>query len=633
MNDKNIKNNTSGFTGLDSDTTKLLRVNASDKIPDFADLFKNEQKKEDKNNTNNFADLDSDIAELLRVNTSNKIPDFVDLFENEQKKEGKVKNNNFADLDSDIAELLGVNASDEIPDFADLFENKHTEEYESETTESENTAFLKEQFTTITKFEEAPKPFFADKEFYKIILKGEGAIAQKIHAILSDFLETKSQKNRTIYREKLIVAYWELASSIAGKIDPSLPMPKRLLLRYGILLPTLLTKEQQLVLSTIIMENDTNESVYYADEWLDKIATGEISPSAVDETKKIKNKQEQNPNVALEKEQGHRDSILGFMKNKAAAIHDIENIFSSKITKIKEHSIMQQYENLPDSYSSEQKIILTEFQELAKKALKYDKEYSLAIENLEEVIKKVETLNQKAHANEEISLIETQTIIEEFITLKQMVKMSAGRTGNYFPILVKQYMRSNIKDIATRENIISIMSEVEQIDPDLFKRTFKNQTNRIVPNILILPGYGEYGVCWEPFEKFQRATGKGRLAIPLYPKDVKTAVIYALGDLRWQIAKETVSYYWMEEGITGWYYQWFTSKKMRGDVKEYFLSDYYLWIAKESHGMQKLDNEVRGIFWRNIPFPQNIKDHLKNRGFVYSELYKKDINISLSDGY
>jgi hypothetical protein len=49
--------------------------------------------------------------------------------------------------------------------------------------------------------------------------------------------------------------------------------------------------------------------------------------------------------------------------------------------------------------------------------------------------------------------------------------------------------------------------------------------------------------------------------------------------------------------------------------------------------MQKLEREVRGIFWRMMPFPQAIKDNLKNRGFVYDELYKKDVNISMSDGY
>ena len=92
-------------------------------------------------------------------------------------------------------------------------------------------------------------------------------------------------------------------------------------------------------------------------------------------------------------------------------------------------------------------------------------------------------------------------------------------------------------------------------------------------------------------------------------------------------------HYWMEEGFTGRYYQWFEKNKMKGDVKDAFIKDYVLWITKESEGTQKLDKEIRGVFWRMLPFPQDVKDKLKNRGFVYTDLYKKDINISKSDGY
>ena len=95
----------------------------------------------------------------------------------------------------------------------------------------------------------------------------------------------------------------------------------------------------------------------------------------------------------------------------------------------------------------------------------------------------------------------------------------------------------------------------------------------------------------------------------------------------------TAMHYWMEEGFTGNYYQWFQKKKLKGDVKDYFIRDYILWITKESEGTQKLDKEVRGVFWRMLPFPQEVKDKLRNRGFVYNELYKKDSNIARSDGY
>jgi hypothetical protein len=34
-----------------------------------------------------------------------------------------------------------------------------------------------------------------------------------------------------------------------------------------------------------------------------------------------------------------------------------------------------------------------------------------------------------------------------------------------------------------------------------------------------------------------------------------------------------------------------------------------------------------------MPFPQELKDDLRNRGYVYNELYKKDQNRAMSDGY
>ncbi|OQY37912.1 MAG: hypothetical protein B6229_07195 [Spirochaetaceae bacterium 4572_7] len=177
------------------------------------------------------------------------------------------------------------------------------------------------------------------------------------------------------------------------------------------------------------------------------------------------------------------------------------------------------------------------------------------------------------------------------------------------------------------------MKYIEGIDPGVFRRTHRRVTHRIVPHVIIIPCYGDKGVCWEPFEKFNRATSRGRVAVPLYPKNLKLAVITAMAELRWEVAKAKAQYYWMEEGITGRYFQWFEGAKLRGDVKMRFIDDYILWITKESEGTQKLDKDVRGIFWRNLPFPKKLREHLRNRGFVYSELYKKDSNRELSDGY
>ena len=107
----------------------------------------------------------------------------------------------------------------------------------------------------------------------------------------------------------------------------------------------------------------------------------------------------------------------------------------------------------------------------------------------------------------------------------------------------------------------------------------------------------------------------------------------AVADLRWQVAKEKASYYWMEEGLTGQYYQYIENQKLKGDLKSYFISDYVLCLTKEVNGVQRMDKELRAIFWRFVPFNQQKKDELKKRSVVYQELYQRDINRSMSDGY
>jgi hypothetical protein len=262
-----------------------------------------------------------------------------------------------------------------------------------------------------------------------------------------------------------------------------------------------------------------------------------------------------------------------------------------------------------------------------------DKEVNNLYYDLEKAEKKLDDAETKLGRLGPEQAVNNKVLETEFNTVRQMVKMCVGRQGNHFPILMKQFFRPMLREISTRENVIMQMGMVENLDIGIFQRTFKRQTSRIVPHVVLVPCYGDRGICWEPFERFNRATSRGRIAIPIFSKDIKVAVISALADLRWQVAKEKAQHYWMEEGLTGRYYQWFEDKKKRGDVKESFIQDYVLWITKESEGTQKLEKEVRGIFWRNIPFPQQIKDVLRNRGYVYNELYKKDQNIARSDGY
>ncbi|MDT8297452.1 MAG: hypothetical protein RQ801_04055, partial [Spirochaetaceae bacterium] len=276
---------------------------------------------------------------------------------------------------------------------------------------------------------------------------------------------------------------------------------------------------------------------------------------------------------------------------------------------------------------------LNRINELLRKLSKLDKDLSLNIQKYGDADKELGKIGDKIQSMGGLSKADRGAMETELDNVRQIAKMCVGRQGNHLPFLMKNFFFPNMDLIGTRENVIRAMDQVEQVDPGVFRRTFRQKTNRIVPHTIIVPCYGEKGVCWEPFERFNRSTSRGRIGIPMFPKNLKMAVIYALGDLRWNVAKERAAHYWMEEGLTGHYYQWFSSKKMRGDVRHRFLEDYILWITKEVDGVQKLEKEVRSVFWRYMPFTQPVKDSLRNRGFVYDELYKKDMNRAASDGY
>lgn len=534
------------------------------------------------------------------------------------------------EMDPEIAELIGVDEEHEgTPAFTSLFSDDAAEVLPA----SEPESTVSETFAKITLFEGKPSPLFQDKNYYKIAVGGEGENTQKTHKLLTDFLGAQDPKDKSILRGKLIAAFWNLAEGIAAKIRGPMPMPKTLTIRYGCLLPTLISEEQRDVLSRIVFENATGEPFYYLDEWLKLVAAGQISTSASDETRPSQRTEGQKVVSQLEKAKGLREVSYGLVRNKLAEIETAEAALREKVSVIAAHDRRAEFDGMAAEYNTTQKTALGEILNIIRTLSTLDRDLVRFYHDLENATHELHDVQEKSAGVADARTVDDQAAVKEFNVVRQMTKMCVGRQGNHFPILMKQYFRPVLTEIGTRENVIAQMAAVEAVDPGLFKRTFKGQTNRIVPYVILLPCYGDQGICWEPFERFNKATSRGRVAIPLFPKDLKTAIITALADLRWQVEKERAQHYWMEEGLTGNYYQWYSEHKLKGDVKEFFIQDYLLWITKESEGMQKLDRDVRSIFWRYIPFPDELKEKLKNRGFVYTELIKKDKNRAMSDGY
>jgi hypothetical protein len=536
--------------------------------------------------------------------------------------------------EDDPAEALleSVEDSDGVPDFQDLFDDAGGESHEESGSTAEPSAQSR-GFNVPQKLEEAPKPYFADKKYYKQVLTGEGEISKRVHSLLSDFLNAQDSQDRGMYRSKLIPAVWELNASIAAKITQNPPQPKVLMLRFGVLLPTLISKDERDALSRVVHENKTGEPIHYVDEWLVIVAKGRINTSAVDETKTSQKRSPDKTFALIEKARGKYEAQLNVVKTRAMEMEGEEETLKEGIEILVNHDRMDDFEGVIAPFTDAQRSSLTDINNSIRRLTTLNKDLSRQVSELETAKEHLEQLQEREDEMDEANAVDTKMVVNELNTIRQMAKLCVGRQGNHFPVLMKQYLRGSLQEFGSRERIIKVLADVEYLDPSIFLRTYKQQTNRIVPYVILIPSYGDQGICWEPFERYNRSTSRGRLAIPMYAKDLRVAVIAALGDLRWQIAKEKAQHYWMEEGLTGWYYQWFSDRKMKGDVKDAFVQDYILWLTKECEGTQKLEREVRDIFWRYVPFPQDVKDKLKNRGFVYNELYKKDQNRAMSDGY
>ncbi|MCL2127353.1 MAG: hypothetical protein FWH38_03785, partial [Treponema sp.] len=380
-------------------------------------------------------------------------------------------------------------------------------------------------------------------------------------------------------------------------------------------------------------ENELNQPIYYLDEWFKAVGTGVIRASTTDEVKVARNNNQVKLQQLLEKAAGKFDGSRTMLKAKAHDRRDMERSLRDRINIITEQVPLDSFDEVSACYTDSQKRSFGEIQEILKGLLKCNNELGSLIKEYYQAEADMHTLQDKVGDEESSDVLDIHAIDSEFDTVRQAAKMTVGRQGNHFPVLTSEYFHCGPNDVGYRENIIGMFAKIESIDSEAFCRTYRNQLNRIVPYVVLIPTYGDTGICWEPFDKHNRATSRGRIFIPMYPKNLYIAVLSAIADLRWQVAKEKASYYWMEEGLTGNYYQWFAAQKLKGDVKEYFVQDYILWMTKEAEGIQKLDKEIRGAFWRHMPFTKEVKEKLRNRSFVYQELYQRDLNRAMSDGY
>ena len=473
------------------------------------------------------------------------------------------------ELDPDIAAILSSAENYTNQSALELSFSKNSEPMDDEQSSKKksihNVDLSVKEFAPITKFtNDTPSDVFNDTKYYKIALTGENQSAQRVHQVLSKYLTCQDPKDRAVYRQQIVTAYWELLRGMVGKMNnPNVPMPKRMLVRFGVLLPSLFKQESKEFFSKIFVENIEREPILYVDEWFNEIASGRMGNSATDEKRQTKTVN-MTPDQAASAEQIR---LMQLQSKNSGKLQSAENLLSikenersmleaelkNKVDDLCDHQTILGLEPHRQGYSEMQRRSLSDITALLHRLSKNDKELSKVFEEFKESKETFNSLENKINANGTTvaATNDTEAVKIEFETVRQMAKMTIGRRGNQFPIFTREFYHCTERGTGSRENVIDVLRWVESLDPGAFQRIHKNIPNRIVPYVLLVPTYGDRGFCWEPFDRYNRVTSRGRIVVPMYPKDLKIAVLTAVADLRWQVAKEKASYYWMEEGLTG----------------------------------------------------------------------------------
>jgi hypothetical protein len=329
------------------------------------------------------------------------------------------------DLDPEVEELLGIDDQNEggQPSFTSLFGEEKKDD------DLEIVDISLKRFQAASRLEQEPKPYFNDKQYYQKVLAGVGEAAKRLHSILNQFLTAKDPQDRSLYRGRLIPAYWDVASQVAQRIKVDSSFPKRFLLRFGVLSNTFMSPEQRLMLSKVVFENQTSEPILYLDEWIDKIASGQINPSETDEVKIVKRDSVQHKLDILEKRKGQRDAELSLLRNKISELTAMELKISENMKTVAAHSTREEFGGLNDVYSSDQRTALGEIPDLVRRLISLDREIGRSYQTIEGISSEVEDLTSKVDGAE-VTTVGVGTIRDEFNTSRQMAKLCVGRQGN-----------------------------------------------------------------------------------------------------------------------------------------------------------------------------------------------------------
>ncbi len=217
----------------------------------------------------------------------------------------------------------------------------------------------------------------------------------------------------------------------------------------------------------------------------------------------------------------------------------------------------------------------------------------------------------------------------------------SGSTATAFPILTSLMVRGNLKQIYThKQKIEAIVKDVRNIDFSVFFRETVLKIGdareiiqeEVVPYFILLPVFGTRTQLWQDMTGTNKRS-RGRIVLPVFfVGDLMRSLVHTFACFRWELNRDVKGPMWadpIDGGVTGEYFDYVnTYKKMsklsqeakekidekfRGirNNRDRFADDYLQWVLYEKDGIMKLNGVVREMFFRHIPFRQDIREKLE----------------------
>lgn len=237
----------------------------------------------------------------------------------------------------------------------------------------------------------------------------------------------------------------------------------------------------------------------------------------------------------------------------------------------------------------------------------------------------------------------------------------SGSTATAFPILTALMVRGSLKQIYTdKRKIETITKEVRNIDFSVFYRETVLKIGEareiiqeeVVPYFILLPIFGSRTLLWQDMTGTNKRS-RGRIVVPIFfIGDLTRSLVHTFASFRWELNRDIKGAMWadpIEGGVTGEYFDYAnTFKKMsklsqeaKEKIEEKFRSirnnrdrfadDYIQWVLYEKDGIMKLNNIVREMFFRHIPFRKELRTRLEampaftQPATRYKNVHKKEV--------